>query len=198
MVAWAEELTFILSMLASIFSCSTSFLAWAMLAVLLLAIVLVASGSVGVGLSERGLRKEEDHTFRTQNTYRDGDEEAHTHTHTHAHTRTHARTHALTHTHTRTRTHKQTDRGTRTHSLTHTHTLCKHNLNGDLMYLNGDIERREEGSAHGAQAYTVKHRPDNPYYFWYQLLGWLPGSLSGDAGGRAVCPPLALMGACRL
>lgn len=31
-------LTFILSMLASIFSCSTSFLAWAMLAVLLLAI----------------------------------------------------------------------------------------------------------------------------------------------------------------
>lgn len=35
---WHQHLTFILSMLASIFSCSTSFLACAMLAVLLLAI----------------------------------------------------------------------------------------------------------------------------------------------------------------
>ena len=30
------------------------------------------------------------------------------------------------------------------------------------------------------------------------MLGWLLGSLSGDGGGRAVCPALALMGACRL
>ena len=54
-------LTFILSMLASIFSCSTSFLACAMLAVLLLAIGAVSQVSCAVPAWKRNTLKHPKH-----------------------------------------------------------------------------------------------------------------------------------------